>query len=80
MWSRPVAFVHEKRGLQQVRSSLEALRVLDNWWVKVDGEAYRAAIDICIEAVQGQRSQEDARAAFITALVEGQIDIEPDRG
>lgn len=79
MWSRPVVFVHETRGLQTICSSLEALKVLDGWWTKVDGGAYKAAISICIEAVQGHRTHEDARAAFITALTEGDVAIAPDQ-
>lgn len=79
MWSTPVVFVHEKRGLQRICSTLEALHVLDGWWTKVDGGAYKAAISTCIEAIQGQRTHEDARAAFIIALTEGDVAIAPDQ-
>ncbi|WP_136686193.1 DUF982 domain-containing protein [Falsirhodobacter xinxiangensis] len=77
MWSQPVVFVHEKRGLQSIKSSFEALQILDSWWTKVDGAAYKNAIIVCVSAMQGERTHEDARAAFISALIEGDIDLAP---
>lgn len=74
MWSISVTFVHEKWGITSIASSIDALRVLDSWWQKVDGSAYQNAINVCIEAVQGEKSHEDARLAFMAALIEGEID------
>ena len=73
MWRVAVTFVHERWGITSVATSVDALRVLDSWWQKVDGVAYQDAINVCIEAVQGERPHEDARLAFIAALIEGGI-------
>lgn len=76
MWQTPVFFVHETWGLTRVNSSVEALRILDSWRQKPDGPAYREVINVCIEAVQGERLHEDARLAFLMALTKGGLEIE----
>lgn len=77
-WSEPVVFEPARdREAQTVHNPLEALRVLDDWWQKVDGPAYKDAINTCIAAVRGERSDEDARHAFIMALSEGDIRVRP---
>ena len=75
MWRNTVTFRDAQGELVAIGSSLEALRYLDGWWQKVDGPAYQAAIEVCIEAVQGDRSHDDARLAVSMALTEGGIRI-----
>lgn len=78
MWSQPVTFEGAEAGQYiTVNSPVEAIHVLDRWWVKIDGEAFRQAINTCIDATRGDASPEDARAAFISALIEGGIVIKP---
>lgn len=75
-WSDPVSFETQQPGrFRSVDTPLEALRVLDGWWQKVDGPAYKEAINVCINAVRGDAGPEEARAAFIGALTEGGIYI-----
>ena len=77
MWENAVTFVHETWGITSVKSSLQALHILDSWWQKLDGPAYREAINVCIEAIQGDRPHEDAQMAFSLALTEGGVDVQP---
>lgn len=77
MWKCAVTFVDAQGERVEIVSSLEAVRFLDGWWQKVDGAAYQAAIEVCIGAVQGDRSHEDARIAVTMALAEGGIVVLP---
>ncbi|WP_207102178.1 DUF982 domain-containing protein [Paracoccus shandongensis] len=74
MWSQPVHFVHETDGLIAIDSTLDALMVLDSWWQKFDGPAYREAINTCIGALQGSLPDDTARIAFLMALTEGGVE------
>ena len=74
MWSQPVHFVHELDGLVTIDSTLDALIVLDRWWQKFDGPAYREAIKTCIGALQGSLPDDAARIAFLLALTEGGVE------
>ncbi|MTD99518.1 DUF982 domain-containing protein [Paracoccus sp. YIM 132242] len=74
MWSKTVHFVHEIDGLVEIDSTLDALVVLDKWWQKFDGPAYREAINACIGALQGKLPDDAARIAFVMALTEGGVE------
>ncbi|WP_410218021.1 DUF982 domain-containing protein [Paracoccus sp. (in: a-proteobacteria)] len=76
MWPQAVTFRTEKNSTITVKGPVEALRILDGWWQKYDGPAYRDAINVCIEAIQGERPSDDARRAFMMALTEGGVMVD----
>ncbi|WP_169053341.1 DUF982 domain-containing protein [Falsirhodobacter xinxiangensis] len=78
MWEEPVVISMGKdQPNRSVQTSIEALRVLDGWWQKVDGPAFQNAINVCIAAIRNETSDENARAAFVSALSEGGVVLLP---
>lgn len=78
MWDEPVLISMGKdRPAQSVQTSIQALRILDGWWQKVDGPAFQNAINVCIAAIRHETSEENARAAFVSALSEGGVILHP---
>ncbi|MDK4720105.1 DUF982 domain-containing protein [Rhizobium sp. CNPSo 3968] len=76
-WSKPVIVETRKPGARLVISSSEraAEFMLNEWPTVEEGTAYVAAKKALLASHDGKLDDEKARAAFIEALVEGDIYI-----
>ncbi len=58
-----------------VGSLLDVAETLIGAWPCDDGEEYMEAVKVCLEAIEGSLSAEDARSALIKAAGEASIPV-----
>jgi Protein of unknown function (DUF982) len=82
-WSELVEFEASPGTHRIIGSTDEASLYLLNHWPVEGGEVYIEARKVCLDVLAGLRTPEDARSAFIAALVEAGMAVtgdEPRRG
>lgn len=62
-------------GDKYVGSLLDVAETLIGAWPCDDGEEYMEAVKVCLEAIEGSLSAEDARSALIRAAGEASIPV-----
>ncbi len=77
MWSQPIIVEARKTGGRVKISSVErATEYMSSEWPTLeDGPAFNMARDVLLKAKDGRVEAEDARAAFLSALEEGNIAV-----
>ena len=69
-WNEPISFVNPKvNTVHIIRATGHALIFLTEEWVWRRSAAYHDAVTRCIAAFEAGDSQEDARDAFLAALI-----------
>lgn len=75
-WLHAVMLVCSKSGeIIVISSPSEALALLKQNWPAAEGEAHRAAVEICSKVATGETSGQDARIAFLAAIDEAGIPV-----
>ncbi|QRI65369.1 DUF982 domain-containing protein [Shinella sp. PSBB067] len=75
-WNKPVVLANtEAQSFVVVRNSLEAAAYLLQFWPRQHGTAFRKAIRICADALDGDAGEEEVRGAFLAAAHEAKIAI-----
>jgi hypothetical protein len=73
-WASPVEVeLHGIGRYRTVTGTKHAAECLLTLWPVNDGEAYQRALSDCLAALDGERSPEAARSAFIRAADEARI-------
>lgn len=76
-WNKPICFEaassHEWRI---VNSTAEAALILMNQWPLASGKKLVKAKKVCIKVLEGKRSVDKARVAFMKAAKEARIPVE----
>ncbi|MEZ2219768.1 DUF982 domain-containing protein [Rhizobium sp. RCC_161_2] len=75
MWAKPVVVETRKTGERIGIGSTEHASkfMLNEWPTLEDGQAFRAAKQAMLDAVEGKIDSERARQAFLAALEEGDV-------
>nr|WP_314094215.1 DUF982 domain-containing protein [uncultured Shinella sp.] len=77
-WEEPITFETNKLGKYwTVTSTAEAARALMDKWPVDAGEAYQAALRMCLSVMRGTDEPAAARQAFVEAAVEASVFIRP---
>jgi hypothetical protein len=63
------------RPFDEVRNSLEAADLLIHGWPIRSGKAFTLALKACVDALDGNASDEDARTNFLAAAREAEVAI-----
>lgn len=75
-WTKPVTLALGEDGADVTIDSTEAASwALIEDWPTEEGEALDKALLICAAVVDGKKTDEDARRAFIDAAIEAEIAI-----
>ncbi|YCI05462.1 DUF982 domain-containing protein [Ensifer sp. D2-11] len=61
--------------IHMVSNTRQAVELLTTRWPVSHGQAYRAAIDICMAVLERESPAYVARAAFVAAAKEAQVNI-----
>ena len=72
-WHSPVKIAFMRGVVRTVQGPTEALRCLADLWPDQRGPHYVSARRLCRAALDGRRSAEEARKAFVTATREARL-------
>ncbi|KKX32950.1 DUF982 domain-containing protein [Rhizobium sp. LC145] len=73
-WERPITYEEDNRGgYRTIWSAEEAAHALLLMWPVDDGDEYWEAQRVCLAVMEGERSAEDARIAFLKAAAEAGV-------
>ncbi|CAN7485085.1 DUF982 domain-containing protein [Rhizobium sp. LjRoot30] len=73
VWNQPLEIGFQQDDVHEVHGPLEALNCLAHLWPDRRGPQYVAARSICRAAIDGRKSAEQAREAFMTAAKEAHL-------
>lgn len=74
LWDKPVTYEEDDRGgYRTIRGTEEAARALLHRWPVDEGEEFFAAQRVFLEVLDGKRTAEEARAAFLKAAAEADV-------
>jgi hypothetical protein len=75
-WPRAVIVTsNHETSFVVVQNSLEAAEYLVHCWPRRSGKAFRRALKVCTDAVQGRASDEEAQSRFIAAAREAEVAV-----
>jgi hypothetical protein len=76
LWPEPVLLALEEPGQYVTIATTQAASwaMIEDWPTE-DGPALDRALLICADVINGKRSNEDARKAFVAAAIEAGIDM-----
>ncbi|CDN51870.1 DUF982 domain-containing protein [Neorhizobium galegae] len=74
-WRRPVVYEDENGLRRKVSSTEQASDILTSSWPVNSGEEFLRAHAIFLEVMSGSRPVAEARAAFLRAAEEADLDI-----
>lgn len=75
-WRRAVIVTYDHNtSFVLVQNSLEAAEYLLHCWPRRSGKAFRKALKVCADAVEGTASDEDAQRRFIAAAQEAEVAV-----
>jgi len=72
-WSKPVTFEMDTARFRTIANTKEASRYLLGKWSGPRGPMYVHAQRVCLGVLVGRGTPEDAREAFVDALMESEI-------
>lgn len=72
-WDMPVIIQIPENGHQTVHGPFAALIFLLNHWPDVKGPTYHRAKSVCVAALEGEKTPEEAQEAFARAAEQAKI-------
>jgi Protein of unknown function (DUF982) len=72
-WSKPVTFETDMARFRTIANTKEASRYLLGNWPGPRGPLYVQAQRVCLGVLAGRGTPDDAREAFVEALMESEI-------
>lgn len=75
-WRRAVIVTYDRNtSYVIVQNSLEATEYLVHCWPRRSGKAFRKALKVCQDAVEGRVSDEEAHRRFMAAAKEAEVAV-----